>query len=270
MSAPLPASPKPPEITPKIELTAIILAYNEEANIQACISSLHWADRVVVFDSFSEDGTVALAQGAGAEIGQAIFHDYAQQRNAALDFVDTDWVFFVDADERGTEDLGREIGELLVDCPEAGFFVPRHNYIFNRLTKGAGWFPDYQFRLFRHGHVRYERPVHEIASVDGDIGYLKNPLLHYNYSDPEQFHNKQASYTDYDASILYEQGIRPKSLTAYSQAIRHFWWRFITLGGYRDRAHGLRLSVYLAYYEWVKYRKLSELWADQRSNAGES
>ena len=256
-------SPRQAEKKQTVELTAIILTYNEEANIQACVSSLHWADRVVVYDSFSNDETVALARQAGAEIGQTTFQNYAQQRNAALDPVATDWVFFVDADERGTEDLGREIRELTDDCKEAGFYVPRHNYIFNRLTKGAGWFPDYQFRLFRHGKVRYERPVHEIANVEGDIGYLRNPLLHYNYRDVDQFHSKQASYTDYDASILFEKGIQPKFHTIYSQPLRHFWWRFITLKGYQDGFHGFRLSAYMAYYEWIKYRKLSAMWADQ-------
>lgn len=248
---------------PPAELTAIILTYNEEANIQACVSSLFWADRVVVFDSFSNDETVELALQSGAEVGQKKFDDFAQQRNDALDSVDTDWVFFVDADERGTDELGQEIRRLIVNCSEAGFYVPRHNYIFNRLTRGAGWFPDYQFRLFRHGLVRYKRPVHEIADVDGEIGYLENPLLHYNYRDQTHFHAKQKEYTDYDVSILFENGVRPKVYTKYSQPLRHFWWRFVTLDGYRDGAHGLRLCVYMAYYEWVKYQKLTQLWSER-------
>ena len=82
-------------------LTAIILTLNEEAHIQACIQSLAWADEVVVFDSYSQDETVDMARKAGATVFQSKFENYAQQRNAALAAVDTDWVFFVDADERG-------------------------------------------------------------------------------------------------------------------------------------------------------------------------
>jgi glycosyltransferase involved in cell wall biosynthesis len=247
------------------ELTAIILTLDEAANIAACIESLAWADKIVVFDSYSNDDTVALARAAGAEIRQSEFRNYAQQRNAALDAMDTDWVFFVDADERGTESLGAEIRQIIAEQPESGWYVPRHNFIFGRLTLGAGWFPDYQLRLFRHGRVRYERPVHEIAVVDGAIGRLQNPLIHHNYADSDHFRAKQNAYVDYDAEVLKKAGIKPKAYTPFAQPLRHFWWRYVTLSGYRDGAHGLRLSLYMAYYEWVKYRKLALLLREEQS-----
>ncbi|RMG97704.1 MAG: glycosyltransferase family 2 protein [Chloroflexi bacterium] len=242
------------------ELTAIILTKNEAEHIQACIESLHWADRIVVFDSHSQDQTVSLAREMGVEVLLNPFENYAQQRNDALAAVQTDWVFFVDADERGTPELAAEVREVIANRPEMGWYVPRHNYIFGRLTRGAGWYPDYQLRLFRHGRVRYERPVHEVAVVDGEIGYLQNPLIHHNYRDLAQFHAKQRAYTNYDASILKAQGIRPRPHNFVLQPLRQFWWRFVTLKGYVDGWHGLRLSLYMAYYEWVKYRKLAWFW----------
>lgn len=251
---------------PNPELSAVILTLNEEKHIQACIESLRWADQVVVFDSFSQDRTVELAKEAGAAVFQSHFENYAQQRNAALDSIETDWVFFVDADERGTPELAQEIRKMISFRSEAGWYVPRHNYIFGRLTKGAGWFPDYQLRLFKHGLVRYERPVHEVAVVEGEIGHLESPLIHHNYESQAQFQKKQRAYTDYDAGILKERGIRPKPYTYLTQPLRHFWWRFITLKGYQDGFHGFKVSTYMAYYEWVKYRKLGKLYkADSRS-----
>lgn len=247
------------------ELAVIILTYNEAKHIEACIHSVNWADRVIVFDRYSDDETIELAREAGAEIGQEKFQNFAQQRNAALEHVETNWVFFVDADERGTPELGIEIQQVINGCSESGWFVPRHNYIFGRLTLGAGWFPDYQLRLFRQGRVRYERPVHEVAVVDGDVGYLKNPLIHYNYRDPSHFHAKQGAYTDFDAQILKDNGVYPKLHSPLSQPLRQFWWRFATLKGYQEGAHGLRLSAYMAYYEWVKYRKLKRLWRKNNS-----
>lgn len=241
------------------QLTAIILTLNESAHIAECIASLRWCDRVVVFDALSRDETVALALAAGADVRQSAFSNYAQQRNAALESVDTDWVLFVDADERATPELAAEVREVIATREESGWYVPRLNYIFGRLTQGAGWYPDYQLRLFRHGAVRYERPVHEIAVVDGSVGYLEHPLLHHNYRNPAQFHQKQRRYTQYDATLLRDQGVRPHFYTPWSQAVRQFWWRFVTLKGYRDRLHGLRLSLYMAYYEWLKYRHLASL-----------
>lgn len=243
-------------------LTAIILTYNEAAHIQECISSLLWADHILVYDSHSNDNTIDLGREMGAEIGLSVFANYAQQRNAALDSLTgrlemgRDWVFFVDADERGTPALGAEIRQVMNDRPETGWHVPRLNYIFGKLTKGAGWYPDYQLRLFRYGRVHYERPVHEIAVVDGEIGYLENPLIHYNYRDPAQFHEKQRRYCEYDATILKQKGVQPRPYTYVTMPLRQFWWRFITLNGYRDGWHGLRLSAYMAYYEWMKIKAL--------------
>lgn len=245
-------------------LVAIILTLDEADHIEACVASLSWADHVLVLDSYSQDDTVARARAAGAEVRQSRFENYAQQRNAALATVDgsdegAEWVFFVDADERGTPELGEEVRGVIAGSEVAGWYVPRHNYIFGRLTVGGGWYPDYQLRLFRHGRVHYERPVHEVAVVDGEVGYLENPLVHYNYRSVEQFRAKQGRYTDYDAGILKERGVRPKVYTPFTQPLRHFWWRFVLLKGYRDGVHGLRLSLYMAYYEYVKYRKLARL-----------
>lgn len=242
------------------ELTAVILTLNEAAHIQACIESLRWADRIVVFDSYSQDETVVLAQAAGAETMQSKFENYAQQRNAALAAIETDWVFFVDADERGSAELAAEIRRVIAERPEMGWYVPRHNYIFGKLTLGAGWYPDYQLRLFKHGKVRYERPVHELAIVDGEIGHLENVLVHHNYRDIPHFHHTQRAYTTYDAKILKDDGVRPRPHNFILQPLRQFYWRYVTLDGYKDGLHGLRLSLYMMYYEWVKYRKLAWFW----------
>ncbi len=241
-------------------LTAIVLTLNEAAHIEGCLNSLAWADRLLLVDSYSEDETVALAKKCGAQTILCHFQDYAQQRNAALQAAgEGGWIFFVDADERGSEKLGEEIWQKMEQGQKAAFFVPRHNYIFGKLTKGAGWYPDYQLRLFKQGKVTYERPVHEVAVVDGETGYLTEPLIHYNYQDKAHFHETQKKYTAYDAGILQQQGIRPKIHTPYTQMARQLYWRFVTLKGYQDGFHGLRLSGYMAYYEWLKYRQLAQL-----------
>ena len=245
------------------DLTAIILTRNEARHVAECIASLHWADRVLVFDSHSDDGTQELARAAGAEVIERRFDNYAAQRNAALDSVAADWVFFVDADERGTPALAAEVRRVIAERPESAWYVPRHNYIFGRLTLGAGWYPDYQLRLLRHGRARYLRPVHEIAEVDGAIGYLENPLIHHNYRDAAQFHAKQRAYVEHDARILWGEGARPKPRNYVLQPLRQFRWRYLTLGGWREGFHGLRLSLYMAYYEWRKYRRLAALWREE-------
>jgi glycosyltransferase involved in cell wall biosynthesis len=250
-----------------MRLTAIILTYNEADHITACIESVRFADHVLIFDSISSDDTVKLAEEAGAEIIQHPFEDYASQRNAALETVrdSADWVLFVDADERVTPELAMEVRAQVMLPGYAGFRIPRHNYIFGKLTLGAGWYPDYQTRLLKVGAARYDptRKVHEVVLLDEEEGTLDHPLIHYNYRNVQQFKEKQRRYTAYDAGILYEQGIRPKPQNYILQPFRQFWWRFVTLKGIQDGFHGLRLSLLMGWYELRKYLLLRQLWASK-------
>lgn len=247
-----------------MSLFAIILTHNEAQHIVDCIESVRFADHIVVFDSFSTDDTVHLAEKSGVEVFQHEFLDYASQRNAALETVTgrTDWVLFVDADERVTPELTKEIQIAIQNPHFDGWRIPRYNYIFGRLTLGAGWYPDYQTRLLRLGATRYdpERKVHELVVTDGELGTLKQHFIHLNYRDLDQFRAKQNRYVAYDAGIMFQQGIQPKPHNFILQPWRHFWWRFKTLKGYSDGLHGLRLSLYMAWYELRKYTVLRQLW----------
>ena len=156
-------------LNPQSSLAAVVLTKNEERHIGACLDTLAWCDRRVVFDSFSTDRTCEIARERGAEVIQHPFSDYAAQRNAALDAVEADWVFFVDADERVTPELGNEIRSIVAGAGGdiAGWYVPRDNYLFGRLTRGAGYWPDHQMRLLRRGYARYTRPASEIVELAG-------------------------------------------------------------------------------------------------------
>lgn len=251
-------------------LTAIILTKNESAHIRDCLAALDFCDARLVFDSHSTDDTISIARECGAQVLSRPFDTYPNQRNAALDAVagQTDWVLFIDADERVTPDLAHAVRQAMAQGDAyAGWRIARHNYIFGKLTLGAGWYPDYQTRLLRVGAAHYDpnRQVHEVVVLDGELGTIDTPLIHHNYINLAQFIEKQRRYTAYEARILYEQGVRPKPQNYILQPLRHFKWRYVTLKGYRDGLHGLRLSVLMAWYEFRKYQWLRDLW--QNSSA---
>ncbi|MGB1286275.1 MAG: glycosyltransferase family 2 protein [Aggregatilineales bacterium] len=244
-------------------LTAIILAHNEAKHIQACIETLDFADRIIVFESFSTDNTVDLAKAAGADVIQHEFENFASQRNAALDAVagQTDWVLFVDADERVTPELAAEVRQkITTPWQVVGYGIPRHNYIAGKLTKGAGWYPDHQTRLLKSGYAHYDpqRKVHETVILDGDEAQLVNHFIHFNYESMAQFREKQARYLPFDVQMMFDDGIRPKPQNYILQPLRHFKWRFFELRGYQDGWHGLRLSALMAWYELRKYLLLRQ------------
>ncbi len=244
------------------QLAGVILTLNEEEQILDCIASLTWTDKVIVFDSFSSDRTVELAEGLGAQVIQHRFENYGAQRNAAIEAIEAEWIFFLDADERASPELAAEVLGKLGE-KERGWWVPRHNYIFGKLTLGAGWYPDYQLRLLHRASARYDpgRPVHEKVILEGQSGYLTNPIIHYNYQDMPQFIATQEKYTDFEAKIRYGGGLRPKPWTYFTGPLRQFWWRFVTLRGYRDSLHGLRLSLLMSYYEYQTWRRVARLWS---------
>lgn len=240
-----------------LRLTAVILTKNEAENIAGCIAALKgWTDAVVVWDSCSQDETRRVAQDAGARVVARPFDDYGRQRQAALDSINSEWILFVDADERATPALAKEVLEACRDRRRAGFWIPRRNFIVGHEMQGGGFFPDYQLRLLRRLSARYDlrRKVHEIVILEGEDGILAEPLLHYNYANWRQFHRKQEIYARYEARILEKQGVRPRPYNLILQPLRELRRRFVTLKGWRDGMHGLRIALLLAwYYGFIPY-----------------
>lgn len=247
-----------------VELAAVILTRNEGRHIGDCLASLAWADECVVFDTDSTDGTIEIAESLGARVVQHPFESFAAQRNAALEAVDARWIFFVDADERVTPELADEVRRVIRyegEQARAGWWVPRHNYMIGHRMRGGGWYPDYQLRLLRKGKARYDpaHPVHEIVLLDGQAGYLEHPFIHYNYDTVRQFRRKMGRYTDFEARILQQRGVRARPWTYVTMPLREFWRRFVTLHGYRDHLYGLLFCGLMAWYTLQTYVRLRYL-----------
>jgi len=251
-----------------VELAAVVLTHNEERHIGDCLDSLAWADRRVVFDDFSTDRTVEIAQAKGAEVIQHKFENFAMQRDAALDAVRAEWILFVDADERATPALAEEARRVVAGGEPVGWWIPRHNYIMGHRMRGGGWSPDPQLRLLRRGKARYDpdRPVHEIVILDGRAGTLENRLIHYNYDTLGQFLRKQNRYMDYEAQILHEQRAKLRPWTYFRQPLREFWRRFVTLQGYRDHVYGVLFCGLMGYYTFVAYWRLRKIRTGESAN----
>ncbi len=232
-------------------LTVGILARDNEQDIPDCIQSVRWADEIlVILDTRSTDRTEFLARALGARIVRSEFGNFAQQRDVGLSRAGTEWLFYVDTDERGTPELGEEIRRVIASGDCAGWWVPRRNYIWGREVRHGGWYPDYQLRLLRVGRARYDptREVHEVVLLDGADGHLQNPLAHWNYRTMGQFVAKQRQYVALEAGIRFKQGVRPRPWTYVLQPLREFWRRYVRLQGCRDGLVGFVLAVLIAWY----------------------
>lgn len=247
---------------------AVILAKNEAKHIGDCIDSVQWADAVILSDSYSTDGTTAIAAQKGAVIHQHAFVNFSINRNLALADAQAEgaeWVFFIDADERATPALGEEIRRVSEARPEVGWWAPRYNVMWGHTLKGGGWYPDCQLRLLKLGYATYDptREVHEIVHLDGAEGTLKEHFIHYNYESPAQFHLKQNRYIDFEAGILYKRGIKAKPWTYLTMPVREFYRRYVKLAGYKDGWLGLQLCGLMAWYMFQTYVRLRRLYAQK-------
>ena len=244
-------------------ITAAIISLNEEANIRECLTCLSWADELLVIDAYSNDATVALAREAGARVILHGFDSYASQRNYAIEHAQSDWVLFVDADERVEPALAQEIRQNISSAPDqpVGYWVSRRNFILGRWVRHGGWWPDYQMRLFLRGQARYSERVdpHEVVDVTGPTGYLSNTLLHFNYTSLGQLVAKQRLYAQREAGTLARQGVRALPHRYVTQPVREFYRRYVQLAGYKDGPLGMLLALVMGWYRYMVYVNLHKL-----------
>lgn len=248
-----------------LRLTVIVLTLNEERHLPGCLESVRGLGRqLLVVDSGSTDRTVEIARAAGAEVVTRRFVDFPSQRNAALELAREPWVLFVDADERVSPELAREIRVALATADDsvAGFWIPTQNWMWGKWIRGGGWWPDEHLRLLRVGRARY-RPdiaVHEVVELEGNAGRLTAPLVHLNYDSRREFVQKQLRYARLAARSLMAQGKRPRRRTFIGQPLREFWRRFVILRGYRDRFDGLFLASTMAVTTFVTWVLVARGW----------
>jgi glycosyltransferase involved in cell wall biosynthesis len=248
-----------------IKIIAVILTRNEARHIADCIRTVQWANLVMVEDSFSNDGTVKIAQQLGATVIQTEFINFAAARNKALQDAKQrggEWVLFIDADERVTPELAEEIRRVINKEDAAGWWVPRYNLMWGHTMLGGGWYPDYQLRLMKIDAARYdpEREVHETVILEGKAAYLKEHLIHYNYDSLAHFKRKQSRYVDFEAKILRDKGIRARPWTYLTMPLREFRRRYILLSGYKDGWVGLQVCSLMSWYMFVTYLRLRKLY----------
>jgi glycosyltransferase involved in cell wall biosynthesis len=163
------------------KLSAVVITKNEEANIERCLRSVSWVDEIILVDSDSDDATVEIARNLGAKVFRPEWHGFGPAKQFAVDQASGDWVLSIDADEEVSFMLKNEIIQLFEnDPPCAGYMLPRKTQFLGRWILHSGWYPDYVLRLFKRSAGNFTPAlVHEKVEINGPVGKMHNPLLHY-------------------------------------------------------------------------------------------
>ena len=248
------------------DLSVYIIAYNEADKIEAAITSVLWADEIVVVDSYSQDGTAALAEHLGARVVQVAFQGFGDLRNQAMAACTHDWIFSLDADERCTPEARDEILACLADPQADAYYVPRRNYFMGRWIRYSGFYPDYrQPQLFRKGALVFKNdPVHEEYAIVSErpVAYLRHAIWQVPYKNLGEVMYKANKYSSLGAQKLAQRG----KAGSMGQALLHGLWAFVQMylikRGILDGWPGFIIALGNFEGTFYKYAKLHELQAN--------
>lgn len=242
-------------------LSVIIITKNEETMIANCIACVSFADEVLVVDSGSTDNTVEIARREGTKVIKVSDGTFKDWRNAGLAEAMGDWVLYIDADERVTPKLAREIKETILLTSNAAFTLHRNNIHFGKWMQFGGWEHDKIVRLFKKGKLKkWEGDVHEHAVIDGNMGELKEALVHLTHREFRDGLIKSYTWTDMEARLLLQAGARKVSwFTLMRKMTFEFIRRFFLKKGYKDGMEGFIESMQQAMNRFFVYERLWEL-----------
>jgi glycosyltransferase involved in cell wall biosynthesis len=249
------------------KISAYILAFNVEEKIAAAVSSVLWADEIVVADSASTDRTAEIARSLGARVVQIPFHGFGELRNRALAECRHEWIFSLDSDERCTPEVRDEILSILGGTPEHdAYLVPRRNYMMGRWIKGSGWYPNFrQPQLFRQGAMRYDdNAVHEGYELltQKPLGRLQSAIWQLPFRNLEEVINKMNRYSSLGVKRL--EGKRVSMAGALGHGIWSFLKHYLFKHGYRDGWAGFVIALGNfegTFYRYAKRHEQMKAWS---------
>lgn len=251
----------------KPEISAIVVCFNEEENIGACLESLEWCDEIVVVDSFSTDRTVEICRCYTDRVIQHPWAGYREQKAFAHSQATKKWVLLVDADERVSAGLKEEILAALDhgggNC--AAFAVPRLVYYLGIWWRRGGWYPDYDIRLFQRDRATWGGlNPHEKIVVEGKVRHLRQPLYHFSYRNIDDHVKRINDFTSISARELLAQGKRWRWFDNVLRPPFRFFRSYILKRGLLEGFPGFFVAVTAAIYVFLKYAKLKELELGER------
>jgi len=250
---------------PSTKLSALVITYNEENNINDLIDNLSFADELIIIDSFSTDTTVdKIRQHKNVTLIQNKFINFSKQRNFALQYAKHDWVLFIDADERISPKLKHEIISTINDNQKdiVAYEIYRKFYFKKKLIHFSGWQTDKVYRLYKNQNVTFKKDlfVHELLNINGKVGILKEKLDHFSFNNYSDYKNKMKHYAFLRAKELHLQKLKPSLYHFYIKPMYRFINHYFIRLGILDGIDGIVISYLSAYYVYRRYVELNKIY----------
>lgn len=245
--------------SPRQPLSVAIITLNAESQLGDCLQSAAFADDIVVVDSGSSDGTVALAERAGARVIRQDWLGYGPQKQFAVEAARHDWVLCLDADERVTPELRAAIESALANPRFGAYRFARCNRFLGRYLRHGEGYPDWSLRLFDRRRARWSSdPVHEKVEAEGEVGVLDGDLLHDSAETLASYLAKQNRYTSLAAEAALAAGKRAGFARLFFSPLVRFVKFYLVRQGFRDGLPGLVHIAIGCFNSFLKYAKMLE------------
>lgn len=242
-----------------MNLSAVIIARNEEKNIKQCIKSLAFCDEVVVIDDYSTDKTAKLSRQYAAKVyKRKLRDDFSGQRNFGLKKAKGKWVLFVDADERVPKELANEIIQVVNDplLPYSGCFLKRKDTFLGKELRYGEAGNITLLRLAKKDKGKWIRRVHEIWQVEGKKYTLKHALVHYSHNTLKEFVKDINYYSTLHARANLKEGKKVNIMRVIFMPVLKFKLNFILKRGFLDRAYGFVHAMLMSFHSFLAWSKL--------------
>lgn len=245
----------------KPTLSAIIIAKNEEQMLANCLATLSWCDEIVVIDNGSSDKTAQIAENFNAKVISFEHSSFARLREEGAKRASKDYLFYVDADERVTPQLAKEILLQLELDPTKSLKIKRLNVCYGHQLNHGGWQDDWVTRVFPKNSLQgWQGIIHESPVYTAETLSLKQPLVHLTHRSMADNLYKSAQWTIQEASLLYKAGAKPVNFfTLMRKGTMEFWRRLVLKKAYKDGMAGLVEALVQAMNRVFVYIQLWEL-----------
>jgi len=241
-------------------ISAVVLTKNEEENLPQCFESIKWCNEIVVIDDNSMDKTVEIAKKFGAKVFiHPLNNNFAQQHNFGLGKAKGEWVLFLDADERVSLGLAKEIKEKIKLSKLNGFYLKRQEFFGGKALK-HGETIHCLLRLAKKGKGEWQREVHETWEIKGEIGKLKNPLLHYSHPTLSEFIEHINNFSTLHARVLLKEGVKPSLFRIIANPLGKFIQNYLFRLGFLDGTPGIIVALMMSFHSFLARAKLYQLW----------
>jgi len=253
----------------QMKISACIITFNEERNIERCLKSLQGvADEIVVIDSFSKDATEEICKKYNVVFKAHPFEGHVEQKNVAMNAASNDIVLALDADEALTKELKASILKIKKEGMKAdAYCFNRLNNYCGKWVKHSGWYPDRKTRLWdkRKGKWGGDNPHDKvIMEQSGEATWIKGDLLHYSYYSIQGHHKQMGFFTDIMAESNYKKGKRSSLFKIIVNPIFSFFRAYVLKLGFLDGTTGFVLARMGAHYTFLKYLKILEIQQEKK------